>query len=295
MVSSRSERSLVLDVDSLRLFRELVAEGGFTAASKKLGIAQPSASRRLRRLEERIGMSLISRQGYSFTLTERGRDLLAHAEKIVEAHDRAVDHMRRSEIRGVLRLGCSGAIAPQQLSWVASRFRQTHPVIDLTIRVGESWIISDMLDTSKIDVAILHLVEANSMRATDVVWQRDDLYIVQGLDVDFAEDPIPLISFGPRSLLNTHLITALQTAGRAHRIAVEWPNVLGVKSAIEAGLGVGILNTLHVTEAMRPWRGIDQLDLPRSVFVVRSRPQAQENAPIDALRDLLLEAFTQRP
>lgn len=88
MTRSPRERSLLLDVESLRVFREVVAQGGFTAASRKLGITQPAVSLKIRRLEERIGTSLILRNGHSITLTASGRDLLAHAEEIVEAHDR---------------------------------------------------------------------------------------------------------------------------------------------------------------------------------------------------------------
>lgn len=290
MVPSDRERSLVLDVESLRAFRELVAQGGFTAASKKLGITQPAVSSKISRLEDRVGVRLILRKGRSFALTAHGRDLLALAEEIVEAHDRAVDDMRRSSLRGALRLGCSGAVATKQLSEIASRFKSTHPHIDLTIRVSTSWIISDALDSGEIDVAMIHAVEDDGVRPTDMVWQRDDLHIVQGLDGDFpCEDPVPLVSFGPRDGFNTQLTAALEAAGYAYRIAVEWPNVRGVQNAVEDGLGVGILNTANVTEGMRPWTGIDAPELARAVFVIRSRPRAERNPLIDALRSHLSE------
>ena len=293
MVRTTRGRSLHLDVESLRVFREVVAQGGFTAASKTLGITQPAVSLKIRRLEERMGIKLILRAGHSFTVTAHGRDLLVHAEKIVEAHDQAVDRMRRSELSGALRLGCSGAVAASGLSEVASRFKRTHPDIDLAIRVDESAIISEMLDSSAIDLALIQLVEVDgAVRSTDVVWRRDELRVIQGLDVDFTdEDPVPLISFGPRSLYHSHLTAVLDAAGRAHRLAMEWPNIRGVQNAIEAGLGVGILNTPAVTEAMKPWWGIDPLEIPGAVFVLRSRSDAEGNELIEALRGHLSEVL----
>ena len=148
MTRSPRERSLLLDVESLRVFREVVAQGGFTAASRKLGITQPAVSLKIRRLEERIGTGLILRNGHSITLTASGRDLLAHAEEIVEAHDRALDHMRRSGLSGVLRLGCSGAVGAEELSELVSRFRRTHPDIDLAIRADASPNISTSAENS---------------------------------------------------------------------------------------------------------------------------------------------------
>ena len=49
-------RSLLLDVESLRVFRKVVAHGGFSAASKTLGVTQPAVSLKIHRLEDRLGM-----------------------------------------------------------------------------------------------------------------------------------------------------------------------------------------------------------------------------------------------
>ena len=291
MTQSPRERSLLLDVESLRVFRELVAQGGFTAASRKLGITQPAVSLKIRRLEERIGTSLILRDGHSFTLTAPGRDLLVHAEEIVEAHDRAVDHMRRSELSGVLRLGCSGAVGAEQLSELVSRFSRTHPDIDLAIRADASPRISRELDRGELDVALVQLIDVDgAVRPTDLIWRREQLHLVQGLDVDFTDkDPLPLVTFGPRSLYYPYLTAAVEASGRSHRIAVQWPSLRGVQDAIEAGLGVGMVNTTHLTGRMRPWRGIDPIELPRVVFVLRSRQDPDGNELIGLLEAHLTE------
>lgn len=294
MTRSSRGRALHLDVESLRVFRELVAQGGFTAASKKLGITQPAVSLKIRRLEERIGMSLILREGHSFTLTAHGRNLLAHADGIVEAHDRAVDDMRRSELSGALRFGCGGAVTANEISEVVSRFRRTHPDIDLAIRAGTSADISEMLDDGEIDVALVQLIDVgDALRPTDLLWRREELHIVHGPDVDFThEDPIPLVSYGRRSLYYLYLTAAVEASGRTYRMAVQWPSIRGVREAIEAGLGVGMLNTSSVTDRMRPWRGIAPVDLPRVVFVLRSRADADGDELVGALEGHLSEILT---
>ena len=223
MTLDSRRRSQLFDVESLRVFRELVAQGGFTAAAKILGISQPAVSLTIRRLEERLGMNLIVRNGYSAIPTAQGRELLAHAEEIVEAYNRAVDHMRRSELSGTLRLGCSGVVAATGLAAVASRFRRTHPDVDFAIRVDMSPAISEMLDGGEIDVALLHVVEVgDAVRPTDVVWGREQLQIVRGLDTDLdGADPVPLVTSGERDLLRPHLIAAVEAAGHTYRITTE--------------------------------------------------------------------------
>ena len=291
MAPPRRERSLLLDVESLRAFREVVARDGFTTASKVLGITQPGVSLKIRRLEERVGVTLIRRDGHSLTLTDHGRELLAHAEEIVEAHDRAVDHLQRSELSGTVRLGCHAGIPTSRVHRVASRFGRTHPHIHMRIRVRDSMLISQMLADGELDVALMQVTEG-AVRPTDEVWRRDELHVVQGRTVDFTdEDPVPLISYGPGSPFELHLIALLEAAGRTCRTAVEWCSVHDVHSAIEAGLGVGIISGPSVTELMRPWTGIGPISMPRAVSVVRSRPDADRNELIDALRGHLSAAL----
>ena len=293
MARSRRERSLLLDTESLRVFRELIAQGGFTAAANVLGIPQPTVSLKIRRLEERIGLSLIRREGHSFTITAHGRDLLAHAEEIVEAHDRAVDHMQRSELSGSLRLGCDGEVAQSGLFEVTNRFRRIHPDVDLAIRVRNSRILHGMLDNGEIDVALMQIISLEGeLRPTDDVWRHDDLHLVQGLAVDFDDaEPVPLIMYGTGSLYDPYLTGAMAAAGRTYRMAFDQVTIGGHQSAIEAGLGVGMLNTPNVTDQMRPWAAISPAALPQVVFVLRSRPGAEGDELIAALRAALSETL----
>ena len=276
------------------MFRELAAKGGFTAAAKALGISQPTVSLTIRRLEERLGMNLIVRDGYSVIVTAHGQELLAHAEEVIEAYDRAVDHMRRSELRGAIRLGCSGAVAATGLAAVASRFKRAYPDVDLAILVDMSPRIGEMLDSGEIDMALLHVVDAdNALRPTDAEWGRVQLQLVQGLDADLdGADPVPLVTPGVRGLFHPHLIAAVTAAGRAYRTAIEWPSIKGEKDAIEAGLGVGMVPASHVTSGMRPWASGKSIELPQAALVMRSRADKDRTELVSALEEHLKEILT---
>lgn len=286
-------RKFILDTESLRAFRVVVARGGFSAAARELGVTQPAVSLKIRRLEERLGMSLIRRDGHSLNLTEHGRDLLAHAEFIVEAHDRAVDDMQRSELRGVIYLGCNRDLVPSDLAEVAARFMRTHPEIELAISAQWPEALSEMLDNGEIDLALVQMVAVDgNVRPTDELGRREQLHAVQGLAADFDDaDPVPLISFGPHGLYDPCLTELLDAAARPYRVALQWADIRGVQRAIESGLGVGILNTSNVTERMRPWTGIDPMSLPSTVTALRSRDGAEEDALVSALKVRLLEAL----
>lgn len=285
-----------LDVESLRVFREVVASDGFTAAGDRLGMTQSAVSHKIRRLEERIGMELMRREGQSVILTADGQDLLAHAEEIVVAHDKAVDYFQRSDLAGTVRLGCNEEVAATQLADVASRFRRTHPDVALEIRVQDSAYVADWLDAGEIDVALIQVLDiGDAVRSTDEVWRRDELRVVQGDAADFDDaETLPLISFGPRCLYEPWLTTELDAAGRAHRHAMECPSIQGVQAAVEAGLGVAVLNTPNLTTSMRPWKGLGSLELPAVAFVLRTFAAPGSSEIVDALRHHLSAALSSK-
>lgn len=286
MGAPATDPTVRLDVESLRVFRELVAADGFTAAADRLGVTQSAVSHKIRRLEERIGLDLLLRDGQSFVLTADGRDLLAHADAIVDAHDRAVDSLHRSTVSGTVRLGCNEEVAATQLAEVAGRFGRTHPDVALEIRVRDSAVVAGWVDDGSVDVALIQVLDTgDAVRSGDDVWRRDELTVVQAVDAAFDDaDEVPLISFGPDCLYEPWFASAMADAGRGWRTVMECPSIQGVQAAVAAGLGVAVLNTPHITDAMRPWLGLGQLALPPVAFVLRSGVAPGADDAIDAVR-----------
>ncbi len=285
-----------LDVQSLRVFCELVASDGFTAAATRLGVTQSAVSHKIKRLEERIGVDLIRRDGQSFAVTADGLDLLVHAKQIVRAHDLAVDSLHRSPLVGTLCLGCNEEVAATQLAEVASRFRRTHPNVTLEIKVHDSACVADWLESGEVDLALLQVLDVDgAVRSNDEVWRRDELVVRQGMVADFDEaEPVPLISFGPRCLYEPWLVSALAAVGRSFRTVLECPSIQGVQAAVEAGLGVAVLNTPNLTRAMRPWTGLEAVELPPVAFVLRVAPSSGPRPLAEALRHHLSVALEKR-
>ena len=56
-----STKPQLFDWDDLRIFHALVSSGSMSSAARKLGIGQPTVSRRLEQLETRIGARLVTR------------------------------------------------------------------------------------------------------------------------------------------------------------------------------------------------------------------------------------------
>ena len=63
-----------MNLNDAVIFVRCVEHGGFAAASRALGVAKSTLSKRLGELEAELGVRLVNRTSRSFTVTEAGRE-----------------------------------------------------------------------------------------------------------------------------------------------------------------------------------------------------------------------------
>ena len=72
-----------LNFDQLRTLLEVVEQGSFSAAARRLNLTQPAISLQIRELERRFGVRLIERLGKQAHATVPGRELIEAAQRIL--------------------------------------------------------------------------------------------------------------------------------------------------------------------------------------------------------------------
>ena len=75
----------MIEDNRLKIFMEVIAQGGFTKAADSLGISQSSVSQHIAELERKAGCRLFSRHTSGFSLTPQGQVFRKYAERILEA------------------------------------------------------------------------------------------------------------------------------------------------------------------------------------------------------------------
>ena len=123
------------DLNDLRFFAAVVEHGGFSAASRALGVPKSRLSKRVALLEERLGVRLLQRTTRRFAVTEVGERFLTHCRAMLEEAQAAQDVVDelRAEPRGIVRVSCPTALVQTVISHVLPDFLAGFPKVQVRV------------------------------------------------------------------------------------------------------------------------------------------------------------------
>lgn len=146
-----------IDSTELRILHTLATTGSLTAAASALGLSQPAVSQRIKRVETRLAVPLIERQGRGIRLTTAGTILADHGRTVVAEIDAAlaaIDDLR-GERGGSLRLvgfpSASATIVPLLMRGLA----EEAPEVTLQYREAEPPAAVALLRDGEVDCALI--------------------------------------------------------------------------------------------------------------------------------------------
>jgi DNA-binding transcriptional LysR family regulator len=284
--------------DHLRALAEVVAQGSFTRAAKRLNLAQPTVSLQIRELEMRLGVRLIDRMGKRAFPTAAGRELIEHAERLAREGERLLAAMRRHRDGwlGQVRIGSSTTALIYHLPPVLARLRKQHPNIELVVTTGTTTGVVERMLRNEIDLGIVSL--PISERLLDLVPLRTEPMVA--IFSDRTENLPSRVT--PQYLLQHTLILEYTRAhvralimswlagdGAEVRPAMELDNLEAVRRMVAAGLGASIVPAAVVSE---PHAGADIVARPLEPALTRTLALVQRrDKPSDPVLAHVREAL----
>lgn len=142
-----------MDFNDAYYFVQVVEKGGFSAAARVLDIPKSRLSRRVRHLEEDLGVRLLQRTSRIVTTTEVGEEYFRHARDALTRFEIAETAVRRktNTIEGIVTVSCSVGMAQFGLDQILPRFLQDNPGVTVVQRASNQ--MEDLIKGG-IDVAI---------------------------------------------------------------------------------------------------------------------------------------------
>lgn len=126
------------DLGDFALFARVVEAGGFSAAARTIGVPQTTLSRRIAKLEVRLGVRLLERTTRRIAITEAGRKVFDHARRMMdEAEDaRATAASLNAEPSGLIRVSAPVVLGQHLLAPAIISFTDKYPKVRFQVSLS---------------------------------------------------------------------------------------------------------------------------------------------------------------
>lgn len=237
-----------LDLDQLQTFCAIADCGSFTEAARRIHKTQSAVSMQIKRLEERLGQVLLSREGRSISLTPEGEEVYSRARRMLRINAEIADIFSEGELAGSIRIGLPDDYAAKLLPLILSGFKKTHPRISVDVSCRASEELLEGMSTGRFDLIVFTqgtLHEFGELFRTEkLVWIASPTF----KPVD--DEPLPL-ACGPQCCYwRAGAIDALNRSGKDFRIAYTSANATAIISAVMSDLAIGFLPESALTPGM---------------------------------------------
>jgi DNA-binding transcriptional LysR family regulator len=255
-----------LDADLLRAF-VLIAEGrSFTEAAEMVGRTQSAVSMQIKRLEETLGQTVLSRgKGGDVELTPHGEFLLTHARQILSLNDEVVAMFRAPALAGTVRLGTPDDYAFGYLPPILKRFADTHPAVQVDVLCAPSNELIGRLKDGELDLTLTSEGHEPRNWPSVQLWRGPLVWVTSSRHAPHRIDPLPLAlaQVGTNASRNCDwaraAMTALDHAGRRYRLAYSSGSQVGTHAPVLAGLAVTVSTLSWLPDGLRPLRADEGL------------------------------------
>ncbi|MGO2236837.1 LysR substrate-binding domain-containing protein [Marinomonas polaris] len=225
-----------LQISHLKTLIAINEEGSFSAASERVGRTQSAVTHQMQNLEQIIGTPLFAMNGRNRELTNAGLTLLRHAYEIIALCNQAVSAAEKNFNIGTIRVGTPLEIAEDLWPQVLRVFNEAWPNTRVILHVERSPLLMQLLESGELDLAIstrrLGAHKGKPLTSLAVNW-------IAAADWEYIpREPLPLILTDEPSMFRRMALSALDISGLPYYEKFVSSSMLGVRSAVIAGLGV---------------------------------------------------------
>src|SRR5947209_8346327 len=252
----------MLNVQRLRVLREVVARGSFSRAAEALAYTQSAVSQAIATLEAETGVALIERHRSGVRATAAGEVLVGHAESILARLDAAESDL--ASIVGVsggrLRLASFPTAGATLMPLAIATFRSRHPYVELSLAEGEPEEIAPRLRAGELDLALVFefrgVKESLGAGLRTVELLEDPMHVALPAGHALADKPtLRLEDLRDESWIQTsasspcarHVVRSCHAAGFEPTVSFESDDYDTVQGLVAAGVGVALIPQLALS------------------------------------------------
>ncbi len=278
-----------LDSDLMRSFLAVVDAGSVTRAADQIGRTQSAVSMQIRKLEESLGQSIFVREPRGVSLTQRGKQLLPFARRVVGLLDETATALREKPLSGPVRVGIPDEYVQSILPSVLASFSQRHPETQVTARCDFSAPQLAALSADKIDLAVVY--EGYSEDDVEVLAVDPTVWVTSIAHSQHLRRPLPVSIYFSSDWCRDYALHSLEQIGMDYYPAFECDTSASMRSAVISGLAVAPLARSSIPAGCRELTAEDGFITIDNARVVLHRNPEGTSPVIEAMVGTLRDAF----
>ena len=262
----------------------IVELGSFSRASVALHIAQPALSQQIARLEQELGVQLLTRSVRGISTTSAGALLMQQAQHILKQVEAVslIAGQPEHALSGIVSLGLPWTVASLLGVKLLREVRRTYPGVQLRLIEGPSWFLSEELARGRLDLAVLFGAHAAKGLATSPLLAEPLLFLAPPGALSAAASITvrqaaahPLLMLSRPNGIREMVDRLWEREQLKPEIVAEVNSPAVLVSAVQDGLGFTVLPASGVEDAIRAGRlnalTLENEDLTRTLSIGVSR------------------------
>ena len=237
-----------LDPELLKAFVAVADHRSFTRAATRLNRTQSAVSMQIRRLEDRLDVTLFHRTKANVELSPAGEGLLGYARRILSLNDEAVARLREHKVEGMVRLGVMDDYGTSIVPPLLTSFMAGYPLIQVQMETGLTSTMPARLGEAFDLVIAMHPAgrgDGELLRHEQAVWAASAHQPVE------HQDPLPVALYPQGCLFRRWAMEALDAAKRRWRLAFVSHSLAAVESIAAQGLAVTVVKSSTFPSRLR--------------------------------------------
>ena len=240
-----------------------------TKAADIQGLAQPTVTSHLKKLEEELGVSLLDRIKRPIMLTSDGAAVLEMIGPIVNGLSALKIHADSQGRDVSLTIAAYADLVLHYLPQVIQRFRTEYPNVHIRLLARHHSEMIQMARSGEVDLALstTQNVLDSSLDFMDLFTSSTMMLTPLGHEL-LEQQPVrlediskwPLILYGPNTILRTRLERAFREQGLDYEMVMEMDNVEYAKRYVRIGMGISFCSNLSLEPEDYDTLGIADVD-----------------------------------
>jgi len=250
-----------MQIESLRVFRDLVESQSFSKAAQMNSITQSAVSQQIRAMEERFHIPLIERSSKRFALTREGELLYDTSKEIISDFDSLLHQFNemRNIVSGNIRIATVYSIGLHELPPYIKNFLKEFPNVNVHVEYRRSNQVYEEIQMGTSDLGLVAFPN-NKKNLKVESFKKDRLVLICSPTHELAEKTdidlnvigdYKFIGFEPDIPTRRAVDKMFKEADIDPKPVMEFDNIETVKRAVEIDAGISIVPRATVEQEVR--------------------------------------------